>query len=431
MTIAAATGRLSWEEARHRLAESAVVAGLRDTPYFRDAVWPGFSKQEYARRYAALRGTMAELGLDCALVSGGPTHWSFGGGLHWLTGHWEWHSLSGWLVVPLEGDPTLVFSAGHSHIESVRREASGIVEDVRGHTWGKFGQAIADRLRELGLERGRIGLLEVEPRLGTHMPVNDYEALRRALPEAELVLTTGIIHRLTVVHSPEEQAAVLRAGELCDRAMEAVVARARPGVTEHQLAASAAFEILDGGGMIDFVILGSTSLTEGAMLYGNPRPSGRVVHEGDMITLEISAGYNGYAAQTGTPICVGEPPRWARTFWDEVVEPGFHRLEAQVQAGRTMQDVQAAGAFYADRGGQTNFFFKLLDRVTAQPAVYSDRIAGPEDEYTLVPGMVGVVTPNTAIPEGRISMSTVRTFIVTEAEPERAGSYPVELVVVP
>ncbi|MGH7903896.1 MAG: M24 family metallopeptidase [Candidatus Dormibacteraceae bacterium] len=431
MTTTATTGHLPWDQSRLRLAESAVVGGLSGTPYFKDAVWPRFSREEYARRYAALRARMAERDLDCALVSGGPTHWSFGGGLLWLSGHLEWHSLSGWLVVPREGEPTLIFSAGHSHIESVRRETAGIVEDVRGHTWGRFGEAIAGRIRELGLERGRIGLLEVEPRLGTHMPVNDYEALRAALPEAELVLTSGIMHQLIVVHSAEEQAAVRRAGELCDRAMAAVVARARPGVTEYQLAASAAFEILDGGGMIDFIVLGSTSLTDGAMLYGNPRPSGRVLETGDLITLEISAGYNGYVAQTGTPICVGEPPSWAREFWEGVVKPGFHRLEAQVRAGRTMRDVQEAGAFYAERGGQTNFFFKLLDRVTAQPAVYSDRIAGPEKEYTLVPGMVGVVTPNTAIPEGRISMSTIRTYIVTEGEPERAGSHPVELVVVP
>ena len=421
---------LPWDAARLRLRESAVVASLERTPYFRDAAWPRFSDAEFARRYAALRDKMAALGLDCMLVSGGPTHWSFGGGVMWLSGHWEWHSASSWLIVPMDSEPTLLFSAGHSHIESVRRETAGIVDDVRGHTWGRFGEAIAARLRELGQERGRIGLMEIEPRLGTHMPVNDFDAIREALPEAELVLTSGILHELVVVHSPEEQEAVRRAGELCDRAMEAVVARARPGVTEHQLAASAAFEILDGGGMIDFVILGSTSLETGAMLYGNPRPSSRVLEKGDMITLEISAGFNGYAAQTGTPICVGEPPGWARDFWTEVVKPGFHRLEAEVAPGRTMEDVQRAGAFYAERGAQTNFFFKLLDRVTTQPAVYADRIAGPRAERTLVPGMVGVVTPNTVTPDGRIGMSTIRTYIVTEGGREPAGSFPVELVVV-
>lgn len=423
-------GHLPWEEARLRLRESPVVASLAGTPYFRDAVWPRFSEAEFARRHAALRAKMAELGLDCMLVSGGPTHWSFGGGVMWLTGHLEWHSVTGWLVFPREGEPTLLFSAGHSHIESVRRETAGVVDDVRGHTWGRFGEAIAARLRELGLERGRIGLMEIEPRLGSHMPVNDFHALQEALPGAELVLTSGILHELIVVHSPEEQEAVRRAGELCDRAMAAVVARAAPGVKENQLAATAAFEILDGGGMIDFVILGSTSLEAGAMLYGNQRPSGRALARGDMITLEISAGFNGYAAQTGTPICIGEPPGWARDFWSEVVRPGFRRLEEEVRPGRTMGDFQRAGAFYLEKGAQTNFFFKLLDRVTTQPAVYHDRVAGPASERTLVPGMVGVVTPNTAMADGRISMSTVRTYIVTESGREPAGCYPVELVVV-
>ena len=83
----------SWDEVRTRLDQNGPFSNMYDTPYYRDAVYDQFSKQEYARRHDALRAKMREHKLDCVIVPGGPSHWSFGGGMQWLTGHWEWHAL--------------------------------------------------------------------------------------------------------------------------------------------------------------------------------------------------------------------------------------------------------------------------------------------------------------------------------------------------
>src|SRR5437660_5667578 len=96
----------SWEEVRKRLDQNAPFSNMFDTPYYRDAVYDHFSKEEYARRYAALRDKMRAHKLDCVIVPGGPSHWSFGGGMQWLTGHWEWHAIASYVVVPLDGEPT-------------------------------------------------------------------------------------------------------------------------------------------------------------------------------------------------------------------------------------------------------------------------------------------------------------------------------------
>jgi hypothetical protein len=161
---------LPWDELRLRLDENQPFNTMRNTPYYRDAVYEQFSKEEYARRYAALRGKMREHGLDCLIVPGGPSHWSFGGGMLWLTGHWEWHALCCYVVVPLEGEPTLVYSMGGTHAEAVRRETAAALSDVRGSRGGRYAEVMADRIRELGLEKGRIGLLEIDPRHKDYMP---------------------------------------------------------------------------------------------------------------------------------------------------------------------------------------------------------------------------------------------------------------------
>src|SRR5438128_5864972 len=180
-------GPQPWEAVRGKLDQALPFANMRNTPYYRDAVYEQFSKEEYARRYAAIRAKMREAKLDCVIVPGGPSHWSFGGGMLWLTGHWEWHALACYVLVPLEGEPTLIYSMGGTHAEAVRRETSAALSDVRGSRGGQFAAVMLDRIRELKLERGRIGLLEIDPRHRDYLPVNQFNVLRESLPDAELI----------------------------------------------------------------------------------------------------------------------------------------------------------------------------------------------------------------------------------------------------
>ena len=118
-----------FSEIKDRLDDWRVFNSMVDSPYYRDAVYEKFSATEYERRYQALRSKMRERGLDCVIVPGGPNHWSFGGGMLWLSGHWEWHAMANYVVFPLEGEPTLIYSMGGTHIEATRRESA--IKDVR------------------------------------------------------------------------------------------------------------------------------------------------------------------------------------------------------------------------------------------------------------------------------------------------------------
>ena len=326
------SGHQSWDEVRTRLDQNAPFSNMYDTPYYRDAVYDHFSKQEYARRYQSLRDKMREHKLDCVIVPGGPSHWSFGGGMQWLTGHWEWHAISSYVLVPLDGEPTLVFSMGGTHAEACRRECANALTDVRHSRSGKYAEVMVERLKELKLERGRIGLVEIDARHNDYLPVNQYNVLRNSLPDAELVFTKGFLHELVVVHSEEELRCVRKAGVLCERAMEAMVARAKPGVPEYELRAAAGAAILDGGGDIDFLIIGTTPMANPAMVFGNPRPSHRKLQKGDIVNMELAAGYNGLSAQIGSPITLGPPTDMVRKFWDEITRARLQQDHRRDQA---------------------------------------------------------------------------------------------------
>src|SRR6202171_2833394 len=144
--------------------------------------------------------------------------------------------------------------------------------------------------------------MEIAPRHGDYLPVNQYNVLRDNLPDAELVFTKGLLHELLSIHSAEELDCIRKAGELCHDAMQAMVERARPGVKEYELRAAAGAAILEGGGDIDFLIIGSTPMANPALIFGNPRPSGRVLQKGDMINMELAAGYRGSHGEIGSPL---------------------------------------------------------------------------------------------------------------------------------
>src|SRR5262245_66543921 len=107
--------------------------------------------------------------------------------------------------------------------------------------------------------------MEIDPRHADYLPVNQYDVLRENLPDAKLVFTRGFLHELLSIYSVEELDCVRKAGLLCRNAMDAMVARARPGVKEYELRAAAGAAILEGGGDIDFLIIGSTPMANPTM----------------------------------------------------------------------------------------------------------------------------------------------------------------------
>src|SRR5438132_20729 len=310
-------GPQPWEVVRSKLDQALPFANMRETPYYRDAVYEQFSRKEYDRRYAALRAKMREHKLDAIIVPGGPSHWSFGGGMLWLTGHWEWHALCCYVLVPLAGEPTMIYSMGGTHAEAVRRNV-----------------------------------------------------------------------------------------------------------------AAAGAAILEGGGDIDFLIIGSTSMDDPAMIFGNPRPSGRVLKKGDIINMELAAGYRGYSAQIGSPICVGEPTEMVRRFWDEITLPGYQRIVAEIAPGRPAENMRMASKFFREKGVQSRpTQCHGIDLVTDNPHVTAEHVKAEPFETVLKPGMVIMAEPNPVTADGMFGIFLGHTFIVTDQGHEIVDQFPLEIAV--
>ena len=420
-------GDVDFAEARGRLHQHDTFNRVAGTPWYADAVYDRFSEQEYDRRFRATHEKMARLGLDALIAPGGSNHWSYGGGMRWLTNHWEWHGVAAYAVVPRDEEPILVSGPGGAHREAIRRATP--VRDVRESGRGRFGATMAEVLSERGLDRGSIGHAFVDPFFESSMPANDLDALREKLPDAQIRSVGDFFHELVHRKSDEEIESVRRAGELMDRAMEAMIEAVRPGTTEYQLAAAAAHAIMDGGGQLDFLIIGSTATSAPGLIFGNPWPSGRVLRAGDIVINELACSYRGYTVQTGTPVCVGEPPSWVRTFFDDVLE-GFDRMAAQLRPGNTWEDVRQAGRYYAERGYDSRpLLLHCIDFVTHTPQVLVEGVRADEGDEEIVPRVLAMLEPTVVNAEGTFGMFLGRSYVITEDGHEQVTKFPTELVV--
>ena len=324
----------------------------------------------------------------------------------------------------------MIYSMGGTHAEAVRRQVEVAVKDVRHSRNDRYAEVMVERLKELKLERGRIGLMEIDPRHEDYMPVNQCNTLRTGLPDAELVFTKHFLHKLVVIHSAKELACVRKSGKLCLHAMEAMVARAKPGAKEYELRAAAGAAILDGGGDIDFLIIGSTPMADPAMIFGNPRPSYRVLQQGDIINMELAAGYRGYTAQIGSPICLGEPTDMVRKFWDEITLPGYRRIVAEIAPGKPAEAMRTASRFFRDHGMQSRpTQCHGIDLVTDTPHIFAEEVRGLERDMVLKPDMVIMAEPNPITPDGLFGIFLGHTFIVSESGHERVDAFPLEIAI--
>jgi Xaa-Pro dipeptidase len=167
------------------------------------------------------------------------------------------------------------------------------------------------------------------------------------------------------------------------------------------------------------------------MVFGNPRPSGRKLAMGDIINMELAAGYRGYTAQIGSPICLGPPTDMVKRFWEDITLPSFEKMAAEIKPGNPVENIRVAGEFFRDKGVQSRpIHAHGIDLITEGPHVFTDGVHAEPFEQVFKPGMVFMAEPNPITADGNFGIFLGRTFIVTATGSECVDKFPWELVVV-
>ncbi len=380
----------------------------------RNPLYPSFSDTEFARRYTAIRALMAQAELAALVVYGTPTAFNE---VQYLSNFRV--TREAYLVFPQAGDPTL-FVQYFNHQPYARQVSS--VADVR---WGGPSTiaTVAEHLRERGLDAERIGLVGA-------IPFQAYLALQREAPRRALVDMTPAMQQLRLVKSEEELTFLRRGAELSDLAIAALEREARPGLTEHALAAIVEGAYLAAGGQNSIHYMATTSMRNPSVCVPAQAQSDRVIERGDVLITEISAQYHGYPGQIQRPFAIGEAPTPAYQRLYDVAVEAFERIAAVIHAGATAEDaldaaesIHAAGfTIYDDllHGLGGGYLPPILR--TRQTSVH------PTPPFTFAENMTVVIQPNVITPDERMGLQVGELVRVTATGVESLHTYPMRFI---
>jgi len=392
-------------------------------------IFPRFSAAEYDRRYARVRELMAARGLDALVVYGDS---AFQGSNHanliWLA-NWT-DPYSAYVLVPRRGEPTLFISNPLYRHTAVRASNLPQVE------WGGWnaGRTIGERLRDLGLGRGRIGLCGVRNVIRASMPYEHGTALREALPEATLEEALDVLQEARLLKSAEEMAWFERGAAFTDMAIEGIARGARIGMPEVEVAALAQNAALARGARWMFHFLGATPMAAPEFIFPWQYPSTRPLQAGDIVMTEISVTYWGYPGQIQRPFAVGGAPTPAYQALYELAAKCYHSVFDALKPGNTDEDVKRAAGFVEREGYRTQDALLHGWGITIEPPRVDLPCAMIKRELapvTFREGMLLVIQPHVVSPDGRRGVQ-VGNLVAVEAGGARSlQRYPVEFIRIP
>lgn len=288
---------------------------------------------ERDRRWKKIYEAMERRGLECLIVWGTCAfHRSLGANLRYLTNLTE----EGYLVFPLKNEPTLItFLRG--------LEPTCWVTDWRtGHP--TYSKAISERLRELRLESGSIGIVGLSGYYGEWgFPYTTYMSLINNFPAASFKDATDILEEARRIKTAAEIRCLELGCEVGDKVIQAVVDTAKVGVRDCEIRAKIMDTLFREGCEPGSMILycSGKELTHAAEGGYVKPPEAHALERGDVILTEFDARYFGYMAQYNQPFSVGEPNKeWEHIFGValEAFNNGFNDL----RPGITVEELDQA-----------------------------------------------------------------------------------------
>ena len=389
-------------------------------------IFPKFSAPEYARRYARVREGMAARGLDALVVYGDS---QFQGSNHanivWLA-NWT-DPYSAYVLVPRQGEPTLFISNPLYRHTAVRASNLTQVE------WGGFnaGRTIGERLRDMGLGKGRIGLSGVRNVIRASMPYEHGVGLREVLPEATLEEGLDVMQEARLIKSAEEIAWFERGAAFTDMAVDGIARGLRIGMPEYELSALAQSAPLARGARWMFHFLGATSMADPEFIFPWQYPSTRPIRAGDIVMTEISVGYWGYPGQIQRPYAVGGPPTPEYQMLGDLAVECYHRVFEVLKPGNTDEDVKRAARFVEEKGLRTQDALLHGWGITIEPPRVDLPCAMIKRELapvTFKEGMLLVIQPHVVTADARRGVQVGNLVAVEAAGARSLQKFPMELI---
>jgi Xaa-Pro dipeptidase len=381
----------------------------------------------FEQRQQKLQAEMGKRGIDGFLVSQNVDIFYYSGSMQ-----------TGYLFIPAEGE-SLYF---------VRRSVTRASEEAASHVEAMgsiktLKERIAARYPHLFRASGS-GSTAAPVRFATEfdvLPVQQFQRLEGAFPGIVWEDGSPLVREQRMLKSPDEVAAIRKAGAVVDAAFEAAIRHVRVGMAEFELMAFIEHQLrMQGHQGLTRMRAYNSELITGMVASGaaaavpsyfdgpaggtglhpsSPQSSGRtLIQRGEPILVDLGACIDGYLTDQTRTLVIGDlDPELQRAY--EVSEQVLRATEARLQPGTisehlyllALDQVQEAGLsahFMGCGDDQVKFLGHGIGLEIDELPVLAKGFKTP-----LAPGMVIAIEPKFTFP-GRGVVGIENSYLITE-----------------
>ncbi|MAU08360.1 MAG: peptidase M24 [Anaerolineaceae bacterium] len=169
--------------------------------------------------------------------------------------------------------------------------------------------ALIDALKQLGLADKKIGIDEV----GISPAVMD--AVADQLSASTVVPAASVFAWARRVKTAEEIKRLTASCRVVEQAIRSVVAIARSGVTEVEMAREFERSVVSQGAMPKFTLI----RINGNAVFGQSKPMRTALKPGDLIWFDVGCVLDGYWSDIARNVTIGEPTERIRKIYDAML----------------------------------------------------------------------------------------------------------------
>ncbi len=389
-----------------------------------------FSLEERDRRWRKVRSLMARDGIDViACLPCTNSHNRGQADPVYLTQLGE-NSDEVTVVFPQEHGVTAWLSRGGVW------PSSNWLTDVRPAPRGTGGRTVVNRLKEMGFERGVIGIAGLTGGLLGHCRESEGEVnwqsvqiIKESLPNVKVISATDLLGEARYQKSDEEIEFLRKGTLVAEKVIDTIVHHARAGVTEREIYGHMMLTTAKEGGSFT-PMFGWSSGPLGNTYHRVELPSLRRFQTGDFLGIEIEGRWGGYVAQIDQAFYFGAAPGDLKDGMQLIYE-SYNRVVEAMKPGVTVGELLSVGEVKGMNGrGKATLLMHGRGTGDDGPLV-TTRITDKLRAIELKEGCVMIVKPSVFV-DGKPDYGKWGEIVVVRANgAERLGSRPQKLYELP
>lgn len=226
------------------------------------------------------------------------------------------------------------------------------------------------------------------------MTVATWTTLKERLPGATFRPLRQELEALRAVKDEDEISDIRAAAAIASRALNAVLERIAPGLTEREIAADLDAAIRRGGAQEASF---STIVASGEnSALPHARPQDRAIQTGDLITIDFGAVFDGYRSDETCTFALGRADAKQERVY-QIVKEAHDRAIAAIRAGVSCRSVDEAARGWIDSQGFGESFTHGTGHGVGLDVHEYPRLSA-QSEAVLEAGMVVTVEPGVYLP---------------------------------